>query len=444
MSDFQNAKIELAILKERPAYSETKTHECLIRESRKANIVQCRITSADTDNQETCDECACVWRACTECAELGTVETQEGMVNRKGLCNTHARQTLDVRKTNRRRVRMKQTVETISVPNLSASESEVSNSVSAVELLKKVSATLAVLREEVPLNISEIIPFIKDEESPGQPRKEFDEDKLRELAVSLKIGQYIPIDVCPIPQHLKAKYPGKRWMIIIGERRWRAAEIAKKETIRGRVYDVDDWKVCYLIASGESGNRENLTVEEMALDVVTLRDQFGLTIDQVAELKGVSRSWVKQRYASKWVPEKVRRMLSPRDGRKPLSIQAIEILAGYRSDPNFQIAIANEIVTKGIPYERLNWYIKKRAREFGKVSVARQHYAKRHEFNLKEIVLHFIIATSARLDRIDKEGSDLLLEAFKTTHKRQEVTEKLQELNDRINQLIGLIGKGVQ
>lgn len=116
-----------------------------------------------------------------------------------------------------------------------------------------------------------------------QPRKNFDEDALNELADSIKVhGVIQPIVVTPI---------GKRFMIIAGERRFRASKIAGKTEIPAiiRNYTSQQIKEISLI---ENLQREDLSPIEAARAIKTLMTEFNMTQEVAADRIGKSRSAV--------------------------------------------------------------------------------------------------------------------------------------------------------
>ena len=116
-----------------------------------------------------------------------------------------------------------------------------------------------------------------------QPRKTFDEEALAELAESIKIhGVIQPIVVTPI---------GKRFMIIAGERRFRASKLAGKTEIPAivRNYTPQQIKEISLI---ENLQREDLSPIEAARAIKTLMTEFNMTQEVAADRIGKSRSAV--------------------------------------------------------------------------------------------------------------------------------------------------------
>ncbi|MBO7217547.1 MAG: ParB/RepB/Spo0J family partition protein, partial [Clostridia bacterium] len=122
------------------------------------------------------------------------------------------------------------------------------------------------------------------EPNRDQPRKDFDEEALRELADSIKKhGLLQPILVRP-----KAK---GGYEIIAGERRWRASRMAELRTVPVVIREMDEREVME-VALIENLQREDLNPVEEALGYRSLMVSFGLTQEQVAEAMGKSRSAV--------------------------------------------------------------------------------------------------------------------------------------------------------
>ena len=117
--------------------------------------------------------------------------------------------------------------------------------------------------------------------NPFQPRKEFDEEKLQQLADSIKQhGVLEPIIV--------RRYNGG-YQIVAGERRWRACSLAGLESIPAIVKDLTD-KEMTEIALIENLQREDLNAIEEAEGYRLLLEEFNLTQEEVAEAIGKKRS----------------------------------------------------------------------------------------------------------------------------------------------------------
>ena len=138
--------------------------------------------------------------------------------------------------------------------------------------------------EEEELQENDVLKNLKITEvepNRDQPRKNFEQDALEELAESIKTYGLIQ----PIVVAKKDGYYG----IIAGERRWRASKIAGLTEIPAIIREDDDRKNRE-IALIENMQREDLNAYEKALGIKTLMDEYGLTQEQVSKTLGKARS----------------------------------------------------------------------------------------------------------------------------------------------------------
>ena len=120
--------------------------------------------------------------------------------------------------------------------------------------------------------------------NPNQPRREFDDDSLQELANSIRqIGLVQPIT-------LRDMGDGT-YTIIAGERRWRASQRVGLTTIPAYIRTVDDENMLEM-ALVENIQREDLTAIEVALAYQGLIEQYSLTQDQLSEKVGKNRATI--------------------------------------------------------------------------------------------------------------------------------------------------------
>lgn len=144
---------------------------------------------------------------------------------------------------------------------------------------EKPSAILKPMTEMAEIAVKEIIP------NPVQPRTQFDEEALDELADSIRtLGVIQPITV------RKRNADGK-YVIISGERRWRAAQRADLTTLPAYVREVDDENL-HAMALVENIQRQDLNAIEIALGMQRLIDECHLTQDALSEKVGKKRSTV--------------------------------------------------------------------------------------------------------------------------------------------------------
>jgi ParB family chromosome partitioning protein len=122
------------------------------------------------------------------------------------------------------------------------------------------------------------------EVNPKQPRHDFDETALSELAASLKLHDIIqPLTV--------SKLPSGKYRLIAGERRFRAAKIAGLKDVPVYIRQANDVQLLELSLL-ENLQRENLNAIEIGLSYKRLMDELDYTQEQVAERMGKDRSTV--------------------------------------------------------------------------------------------------------------------------------------------------------
>ncbi len=120
--------------------------------------------------------------------------------------------------------------------------------------------------------------------NPNQPRREFDEQSLEELAESIKeIGLVQPITV--------RKMDDDTYTIVAGERRWRAGQMAGLTSIPAYIRTVDDENMMEM-ALVENIQRQDLNPMEIALAYQHLIEQYDLTQERLSEKVGKNRATV--------------------------------------------------------------------------------------------------------------------------------------------------------
>jgi ParB family chromosome partitioning protein len=148
-----------------------------------------------------------------------------------------------------------------------------------------------------------------DSLAPGkyQPRKHWDEDKLEELAESIRAQGVIQ----PIVVRETREHGGKTYEIIAGERRWRASRLAGLSEIPVVVREVDD-RTVVAMALIENIQREDLNPLEEASALQRLIDEFDLTHAQAAGAVGRSRAAVSNLLRLLELPPAIRALLEAR------------------------------------------------------------------------------------------------------------------------------------
>ena len=153
------------------------------------------------------------------------------------------------------------------------------------------------LAQDRPAPIGRLIAVAKLDPNPDQPRREIGD--LTELTSSIKQrGVLEPLLVKPSPTT-------GRWLIIAGERRWRAAREAGLEEVPCIEMNVDDQAVAE-IALIENMQRKDLTPWEEADGLRALCERYGYTHEDVARKVGKSRSTVTEALSIATLPESIR------------------------------------------------------------------------------------------------------------------------------------------
>lgn len=205
----------------------------------------------------------------------------------------------------------------------------------------------------IDVPVSRIRPFSE------QPREFFDEGKLHRLARSLRqFGQVQPIQV-------KWLYGDPRFYceIIDGERRWRAARIAKLPILQVLIVQVADKKEQFQRSFISNFEGEGHTPLEVANAIIRLVED-GWKISQIAAAFGRSQQWVHTRRKVASLAPEVQDLMDPSlSSKHRLKIMVALMLVSLPD--HLQIALANEVIKKGMSINPARQYIRARALEEG-------------------------------------------------------------------------------
>lgn len=188
------------------------------------------------------------------------------------------------------------------------------------------------------------IPIREIRSNPYQPRKRFDEEKLRELSESIKEhGIFQPIIV---------KKSIKGYELVAGERRTKAAELAGFTEIPAIIKDYNDEQMME-IALLENTQRENLNPIEEAEAYKQIIDKSGITQDELAQKVSKSRSYITNVLGLVNLPEEIKVLVI--DGK--LSMAHARILSKLE-DYDYAIILARRIINEGISVHALENIVK--------------------------------------------------------------------------------------
>ncbi len=230
------------------------------------------------------------------------------------------------------------------------------------------------LENESEMNSGAVLLKIEDvEPNRDQPRTEFDEEALMQLADSIREhGVLQPILVRPIF--------GGGYQIVAGERRYRASRLAGLTEIPAIIRDLSDLQTME-IALIENLQRENLNPIEEAQGYRTLMEIHGLTQEEVATAVGKSRPVVANALRILKLPEYVQALVS--EGK--LSAGHARALAGIE-DAEAICRLAEEIVERGLSVRETEKLCKPQTERKKKVtaSPSKPHYYAEVEMAMTE------------------------------------------------------------
>ena len=251
------------------------------------------------------------------------------------------------------------------------------------------------------LDINDIKPNSK------QPRKSFNEEKIEELANSIKEHGLI--------QPIMVREAQIGYELVAGERRWRAARKAGLKKIPAIIRELDEQQNM-IIAIIENMQREDLNAMEEAEALSDMMGTFGMTQEEVARSVGKSRSYIANSLRLLKLPESVRQMV--REGE--LSGGHARAFAGMKEEKE-QIEAAKKAV-------ELGWSVREAENYTGmkneKPSARRRKKAdvKGSEIVELEIKLKEILGTKVNIEHKDKRGK------IEIEYYSEEELERLVEL----------------
>ncbi len=237
----------------------------------------------------------------------------------------------------------------------------------------------------VVLKISEIEP------NRDQPRKEFEEESMAELADSIaQHGILQPLLVRPIF--------GGGYQIVAGERRWRAARRAGVSEVPVVVRELTDGQVMEL-ALIENLQREDLTPLEEALGYQTLIETYGMTQDEVSKTMGKSRPSVTNALRLLNLPQEVRELLE----EKKISAGHARALLSL-PDEGLMTELAHLAADQEISVRELERLVKKIHQEQKQEPKNTQNKVRIPYFQEVELALHDHLGRKVHVSGTEKKG----------------------------------------
>ena len=179
----------------------------------------------------------------------------------------------------------------------------------------------------------------------NQPRKDFDEEALNELAESIReIGIIQPVTLRQTGEH--------SYQIIAGERRYRASLLAGKETIPAYIRTASDENVMEM-ALIENIQREDLNAVEIALAYQHLMEQYGLTQEKLSERVGKKRTTIANYLRLLKLPAQIQMALQ----NKTIDMGHARALIAL-DNPRLQMKVFGEIIDKNLSVRRVEEIVK--------------------------------------------------------------------------------------
>ncbi len=258
------------------------------------------------------------------------------------------------------------------------------------------------------------IPLEQIQVNPMQPRHDFDETALKELAESIKLHDIIqPITVIKM---------GQGYQLISGERRLRASKLAGLKDIPAYIRTADDQQMLEM-ALLENLQRENLNAIEVALSYKRLMDECALTQEEVSERMKKDRSTVTNYLRLLKLPPDIQKAV--RDNR--LTMGHARAIIGLELVDQ-QLYVFREVQEKGLSVRQTEQLVKnmsggvqkapsKEAKEVGKAKLPPAY--KRIEDNMAS---HF--STRVKLDR-KKSGKGAITIEFYNDSDLERIMEKI-------------------
>ena len=248
--------------------------------------------------------------------------------------------------------------------------------------------------------------------NPNQPRKDFDQSALKELAISIREkGVITPITV---------RDTDSGYELIAGERRWRASKKLRKKRIPAYIIKVKDDADILEISLIENIQREDLNALEEAEAYAVLNSKFGMSHESIAKAVGKKRVTISNSLRLLKLPPEVRRSLRKGD----ISAGHCRAILQGKTIPKM-IRVWNTIIEKDLSVRAAESLIKKTSQVQKKKKVSIK--AKSAHISAIENELIEILGTKVRL-RPSKEGGSIEISYFSD--------DDLERIIDLLNKII--------
>lgn len=232
------------------------------------------------------------------------------------------------------------------------------------------------------------------EPNPLQPRQDFDEEALAELSASIaQLGVIQPITL--------KRTGDNRYIIISGERRWRASKMAGLDKLPAYIREVEDEDL-HAMALVENIQRQDLNAIEIALGMQRLIDECGLTQEAMAEKVGKKRSTVSNYMRLLALPSEVQ--LALKEG--VITMGHAKAIAGL--DQELQITALKKCVRKGMSVRQAEQLARKLITQRIASSVTEEEYPESYSRLIEE--LERLFTSNFSVKRTQSGGSRIVIE----------------------------------
>ena len=249
--------------------------------------------------------------------------------------------------------------------------------------------------------------------NPNQPRKNFDEDALKELAASIKVHGIVQ------PIVLNEQNDGT-YLIIAGERRYRAAKLCGLKIVPAIIKNYTD-KQIKKISIIENLQREDLNPIEAARAIKELMEEYGLTQDTVSERIGKSRSNVANTLRLLTLYPDVINMVE----QGKLSSGHARCLVVI-DDPKEQIKLAQMVVSKNLSVRDLEKAVKSYTNPTKKVVIKEEQ-----SLELKELINQMQKTFATKVSAIGNDNKGRIYIDYYTRDDLDRIAELLELLNKK-------------
>ena len=240
--------------------------------------------------------------------------------------------------------------------------------------------------------------------NPYQPRREFEEDKLRDLADSIRMyGILQPLVVSRVEKDTEDGGMTTEYELIAGERRLRASKLAGVSQVPVVIRIGDDNLMKFELAIIENLQREDLNAVERAKAFKQLAEKFGFTNTQIGQKMGKSREYVANTIRILALPEEILQAVS--EGK--VSEGHTRPLLMLKDHPEEQMVLFKEILYKKITVREAERLSRKIATD----KVRRNEYKEDPELVSIEKTLQESLGTRVHIER-KAVGGQILIDFF--------------------------------